>query len=122
MVYLVMENIAPFLQYGALGLLVLVLAGVGYGLLRYISGVEARQAAWDEHDRERKIARSEAEWKERTEYIGVIREVSDALRAMTSELQAHEKRTDERFRELIADHQIITTGINGLSKRGINGP
>jgi hypothetical protein len=53
------------------------------------------------------------------EYIAVIKEVSNALSAMTAELQAHEERTSARFQELIKDHQRITSS---LSKRGINGP
>lgn len=114
-----MESIPAFLQYGAFGLLALVLAGVGYGLYRYIAAVEKRQAAWDEHDRERRKARADAEWKERMEYIAVIKEVSNSLAAMTAELQAHEERTSERFRELITDHQRITSGINGLSRERI---
>lgn len=115
-----MGNIPAFLQYGAFGLLTLVLAAVGSGLFHYIRSVEQRQAAWDEHDRERRKARADAEWSERMEYIGVIKEVSNSLSAMTAELQAHEERTDARFRELINDHQRITAGIDGLSKRGIN--
>jgi hypothetical protein len=114
-----MESIPAFLQYGAFGLLALVLVGVGYGLFHYIRSVEQRQVAWDEHDRERRKARADAEWKERMEYIAVIKEVSNALSAMTAELQAHEERTSARFQELIKDHQRITSS---LSKRGINGP
>ncbi len=114
-----MDSIPAFLQYGAFGLLALVLAGVGYVLSRYIAGVEKRQSDWDDHDRERRKARAETEWKERMEYIGVIKEVSNALTAMTAELKAHEGRTDTRFNALITDHQRITSGINGLSKVAI---
>lgn len=110
-----MDSIPSFLQYGAFGLLALVLAGVGYGLYHYIQSVEARQAAWDEHDRERHTERAKAEWAERMEYIAVIKEVSNALSAMTAELQAHEERTNTRFQEIIVDHQRIREGINGLA-------
>lgn len=112
-----MDAMPEFLQYGAFGLLALVLAGVGYGLSHYIGSVERRQAAWDEHDRERRKDRVKAEWNERMEYIGVIKEVSNSLAAMTAEMQAHEGRANIRFQELITNHHQIRGGVSDLARK-----
>jgi len=75
-----------FLQYGALGLVGLVLVGVSW----YVKQVEARQAAHDEYERQ-----------ERRQYLDAQMGLIKALTLLAERMESHEERACARHRELM---------------------
>ena len=92
---------ADFLQYGALGLLGVVLAGVFW----YVRSVEHRQAARDQYDREERLKTLEIQ-------VGTVR----ALTALAEKLDGHEAQVASRCRSLATEHEQIRDDLRALER------
>lgn len=91
-----MGNVAAVLQYGALGLLAVVIAGFFW----YVRSVEARAAK-----------REEAEQERQTTYIEAIIKSTATLAVIASRMQAHDSRMQQ-------EHQAVIDACK-FSRRGI---
>ena len=92
---------ADFLQYGALGLLGIVLAGVGW----YVRSVEQRQAVRDQYSREERVQMMEIQ-------VGTVR----ALTALTERIDGHEGQVASRYRSLHGAHEQIREQLHDLER------
>lgn len=91
---------AAVLQYGALGLLALVLVGIMW----YVRSVEARQTIRDQYDRE-----------ERSKYIGTVVGLIKTLTVMTEMLSANEVRAQERQMQLVEKFEVLCESVEMLA-------
>jgi hypothetical protein len=114
-----MDNVEAVLQYGALGLLAIMIIGVGY----YIHSIETRAAAREEASierqrqldieaRERADAREKAAHEIQDKTIDMMIQLTKALAELTSEVSEHR-------RESASDHVNIMALCEKFSKRGI---
>ena len=99
-------NPVDYLQYGALGLLALVMVGVAW----YIRNVESRQTK-----------REDFEHREREKYIDTMVTISETLAIFNERMQAHEQRANEIFLTLTSEHQEIRAGLKGLAHESLGG-
>ena len=90
-----------FLQYGALGLLGIVLAGIFW----YVRSVERRQATRDQYSREERLKVIEIQ-------VGTVR----ALTALTERIDGHEAQVASRYRNLHNAHEQIREQLHNLER------
>ena len=93
---------AAVLQYGALGLLALVLVGIMW----YVRSVEARQTVRDQYDRD-----------ERSKYIDTVVGLIKTLTVMTEMLSANEVRAQERQMQLMAQFDMVCKSMGVLIRQ-----
>lgn len=121
-----MDNIKPFLDYGAFGLLALMMLGVGW----YVRNAEAQRVKRDEDERERR-RQLDADAKDRADRREVAEERRQAqwLAAYTKATEAHVSATatlaiviaefkshDARMQE---EHRAIIDNCGEFGRQGI---
>lgn len=104
--YFAQADITAALQYGALGVLALVLVAVLGGLFWYVRSVEARAAKREEKEQERQ-----------EKYIDALVKSTATLAIMASRMQSHDTRMLEDHERLQEEHKAIMDKC--FSRRGI---
>jgi hypothetical protein len=92
---------AAVLQYGALGLLAIVLVGIMW----YVKSVEARQVARDQYERE-----------ERGRYLDTLMGLIKTLSVMSERIEGHEMRAQERQSQLMEKFEILCESVDLLTR------
>lgn len=99
-----MNSITTTLQYGALGLLGVVIAGFFW----YMRSIEARAAK-----------REEKEQSRQDKYLDALVKSTATLAILIGKYKEHEQRMTEEHKQLQIEHKNIVAACRKFSQRGI---
>ena len=104
-----MADLPGFLQFGALGVLLVVLFWIG-----------KQQAERDKFDRTQRLAQTAAARVKDEAFIVSLTQINTSLKAQATSCEAHEEKSGERHDALVNGHTEIQTEIGRLSRSGID--